>query len=299
MTETALGPLSKDTITNVSDLVARTAPLADFLRPDYEARESPWWYRGQADESWELEPAVRRKPFSDKFIERCAASGYNVDGSKDDDHRLMAERPMNREFLRRAYSLLPAHITLVDVYLLARHHGFPTRLLDWTRNPLAALFFAVADERHREKNGLVFQMWPGYAPNYSSHSAALIQEKFGDGGLPVSQDHDSVKETVEFLFGKRGAACEPRVVLPLLPNLHAGRMLQQGACFTLHMPGAEPLKTTDDAEGEHAIVAWRIPSTNKLSLQHELRAIGVTWETLFPDLDHLALEMCAAWAIGS
>jgi hypothetical protein len=34
-------------------------------------------------------------------------------------------------------------------------------------------------------------------------------------------------------------------------------------------------------------------------LQHELRAIGVTWETLFPDLDHLALEMCAAWAIGS
>ena len=45
-----------------------------------------------------------------------------------------------------------------EFLFLAQHYGLPTRLLDWTYNPLIALYFACCSKF--DKNGVVFQSYP-------------------------------------------------------------------------------------------------------------------------------------------
>lgn len=47
-----------------------------------------------------------------------------------------------------------------DWLALAQHHGMATRLLDWTENPLAALWFAVREDPHNDKDGVLWFFLP-------------------------------------------------------------------------------------------------------------------------------------------
>jgi hypothetical protein len=147
--------------------------------------------------------------------------------------------------------------------------------LDWTTNPLVALFFAVAERQGDD--GAVFKM----------RSRFEISDEEGRGVL--YQDAPLVTQVLESLF-----RCDymPElshgVPLRIMPDIQGGRMFQQDSRFTLHHPGCRSL---DQGVPAALVEKVTIAANAKSRIQEELRQFGVHWGTLFPDLGGLVRQI--------
>lgn len=120
-------------------------------------------YRGQGDANWSLIPSAlrnppqyltrRTSPTSDdivaseiitlmSFVHHCDRVGVRIPGNSPDFRRLHLDIN-NQDYWLINPSSWP-NPEVFDLMALAQHHGVPTRLLDWTRIPYIAIYFAVS-----------------------------------------------------------------------------------------------------------------------------------------------------------
>lgn len=192
-------------------------------------RDNRWVFRGQANDSWGVFPKAGRKPYS------ASRDLFNLEAWKRRASEFVASKP-NDDW---------------EWMALAQHHGLPTRLLDWTYNPLVAAFFACLEE-------------PG--------ADAAIHCLLPNWVVAFDAKPNKIKN-----------------VALLKPHVTATRIARQSGLFTAHPDPTIELSAalTEKDKYERHIISARY----KREMLFELNFYGINRLTLMGDLDGLSAHM--------
>jgi hypothetical protein len=246
------------------------------------------WFRGHSQESFDLEPGVYRKAFSERAKRFWVGGKLPADGKSEAEKlerkRLNLERTIIGEFFQAGGHLLERG-TNAEAYFLAQHFGVPTRLLDWSTNPLVALFMAVADDDNGlnlKENGVIYAM----------DATAHLQEQEDPSRKGImTPGHPYARHAIEIVM----SWAEPNkdykpLIIPIRPDVRPGRLERQSSCFTLHAYGSKET-------ANNTLRSCMIPANEKRKIKAMLRTLSINQFTVYNTLDRLSKEMRTCWRL--
>lgn len=244
-------------------------------------------FRGIENEKYSLLPGLFRKypgrEKSDRTDYLQDFKNYLTFGSEKcilDEFKNEAVAYANTKFEHNALEWL----------VLAQHYGVPTRLLDWTSNPLVALYFAC--ESNSEYDAVV---WICNISNYKYYFR-----------INPSQDHLAyINNAVEKMLSDDYPSDKTTLLkypIIFLPTYHYPRMSAQSSYFMVwgyedkpieklmtenaYMTrNAEPVEYgINDIPSEKCMMRVFVHHSQKQLLIRELDQLGINAKTLFPGL---------------
>jgi len=200
----------------------------------YTMQRGAWVFRGHSRADYALIPSVGRVSHTSRSYDKLEASLLAMFERGALIH--LRTQPRNKwEWLA-----------------LAQHHGLPTRLLDWTFNPLVALYFAV--EENHETDAVLFALQAG----------KKMSETFIETCDPLGID----------------------MPMKYLPTAQTPRIVAQEGLFTVQPHVAVPL--SEQLRPDWRLDRITISARSKADFLYQLFRQGVHRASLFPDIDGLA-----------
>lgn len=261
-TTTSADMTHRTLVTSVSEYIGAVAHISDEMNLPYGSI----WYRGVANGKHGLVPSALR------HIEP------------------IDEESMVEDFLVS----LPLHSQSQSsdpwaLYGLMQHHALPTRLLDWSKSPLAALFFALDFEKEQADSNQSPTVWmiDPFQINLLFHKVARVfvpRTGFGppsESKLVGAYLPQSLRPTEAF-----GRARLPTRPIAIEPTFSNPRLVAQAGCFTVHGSSAKPLQSYRALAARFHRVD--VAPNCTLRMRVELDQLGFRRELIYPNLDHLA-----------
>ena len=249
------------------------------------------WYRGHTDISWDLIPKVQRG-----FV-------------GNDEELFRKERYYTNDFQARASlfkSSKPKLYEYANWLTLMQHYGLPTRLLDWSRSPLVALYFAVSDICNSEKDACVWLLTPGKLnTTVKLEKPSSVDGKEYVNSFIYNMEHNTILTMIFTAFRRWELSDNPDAITPedkkfdhrfktlngkiaaCYPTEADSRVYNQYAAFTVHNSS----KMLNDFCDKSTLSRITIPYEKKKDLLCELSVCGITQSYIYPDLEHLANEI--------
>jgi hypothetical protein len=229
------------------------------------------WFRGEANVAYDLIPGTHR-----------LAGGIRA--------RLDYELDLRSDFDLKSFPYLAGMNggEKWSRYALMQHYGLPTRLLDWSDGLAVATWFAVcAAKPTGSASDTDASVWM-LDPQILNHEA---HRRFG---AYIADPGDSIAK------GYLCSVDKPRDPAHLAPlamriPLNSPRITSQRGYFTVCGRSGTPINRWAAMQGSSAanrmLARATIPARRLFEVKRQLRIIGITGATLFPEMASLCSEI--------
>ncbi len=198
---------------------------------DRTSRRIPY-FRGQVRD-WSLRPSLARESVTEQ------------------------ERAKESECFEKLAEILP-NVNDWERATIAQHYGVPTRLLDWSENPLVGIYFTLDDKNYDNEDGVI---WVFEDKTVVVKKVASLRDGSGLRKLKYPRPYRAWQDL----------------------QLEIPRTKAQRGSVTSQPDLLKEFNDQNFDQNTQSLKKFIVPKQSKRQLRKQLEILGVTEERLFPD----------------